>query len=203
MAEDIKGLIEKIKREGIQAAQESAQAIEAQAKAKAEDILKTARAEAERIISEAKENINREQASSQELLKQAARDMIIELKKEIENMLGSLISERVREAFNPQEAASIIKDIIINQAKNASGSIQVELKKSDLDALEKGFIAELKEKAKKEIILKPSDEITGGFIISYDSGKSYFDFTDRALAEYIGNYLKPKLSEILEGVKNG
>ena len=47
-------------------------------------------------------------------------------------------------------------------------------------------------------MLKPAEDILGGFTISFDSGKSQFDFTDQALAEYIGQYLKPKLEEILQ-----
>ena len=46
----------------------------------------------------------------------------------------------------------------------------------------------------KKIILKPAEEISGGFTISFDNGKSCYDFTDKALAEYIGTYLKPKLN---------
>ncbi|PIW68507.1 MAG: V-type ATP synthase subunit E, partial [Candidatus Omnitrophica bacterium CG12_big_fil_rev_8_21_14_0_65_42_8] len=53
--------------------------------------------------------------------------------------------------------------------------------------------------AKKGIVVRASDEISVGFTISFDAGKSQYDFTDKALAEYIGVYLKPKLSEILKG----
>ncbi len=198
MAEDIKGLIEKIKRDGIEQAQQSAQKIEAQARAQADEILKKAKIEAGHLLLEARENIAREEASSRELLGQAGRDMLIELKKEIENMLARLIAARVREALSPKETAAIIKELISHQGKLAAAdSIQIEMKKSDLEALGKSFIAELQEKVKSEIVLKSADETTGGFIISYDGGKSHFDFTDRSLAEYIGGYLKPKLSEIL------
>jgi hypothetical protein len=40
--------------------------------------------------------------------------------------------------------------------------------------------------------------MSGGFTISFDSGRSCYDFTDRALAAYIGTYLKPKLNQILQ-----
>jgi vacuolar-type H+-ATPase subunit E/Vma4 len=51
---------------------------------------------------------------------------------------------------------------------------------------------------KKRIILKPTDEISSGFTISYDAGKSLFDFSGEALAEYISAYLKPELNKILK-----
>lgn len=197
MAEDIKGLIEKIKRDGIEQARQSAEQIEAEAKARAEEILKKAKIEAEWLLQEAQEKITREKASSQALLHQAARDTLIELKKEIERMLGNLICEQIREALSPREIAVIIKELITHEAKNAEAGIEVWMKKSDREALGRSFISELQERVKKEVVLKVSDEIRGGFIISFDRGKSHFDFTDKALAEYISGFLKPKLGKIL------
>ena len=71
------------------------------------------------------------------------------------------------------------------------------MKKEDQEKIEKGLLAELKEEVKKGITLKPSEDIAGGFIISYDAGKSHFDFTDKALAEYFSLYLKPKIGQML------
>jgi len=51
---------------------------------------------------------------------------------------------------------------------------------------------------KSGIVLKPSEQISGGFLISFDRGRSAYDFTDQGLAEYIGGYLKPKLNRILQ-----
>jgi vacuolar-type H+-ATPase subunit E/Vma4 len=74
----------------------------------------------------------------------------------------------------------------------------VLVNKEDLESLEKNFLYKLREETKKNIILRPAEEISGGFTISFDNGKSSYDFTDKALAEYIGTYLKPKLNQILQ-----
>ena len=84
-----------------------------------------------------------------------------------------------------------------NYGKKPS-DIVVSLKKEDLESLEKGSMGELREAVKKGITLRPSDDISAGFIISYDAGKSQFDFTDKSLAEYIITYLKPKLKDVLK-----
>jgi len=60
MAEDIGDLIEKINQEGIKAAEEKAQKIEAAARQEAEAILAQARLEAEKIVAAARENIRLE-----------------------------------------------------------------------------------------------------------------------------------------------
>jgi len=71
------------------------------------------------------------------------------------------------------------------------------LRKEDLERLREGFLSELKDAVKKGIVLKPSEDILGGLTISYDAGRSLFDFTDKALTEYITSYLRPKLKEVL------
>jgi vacuolar-type H+-ATPase subunit E/Vma4 len=88
-------------------------------------------------------------------------------------------------------------EVVRNYSSGDTSDINVAVNKEDLEILEKNFLSNLKEETKKKIILSPSEEISGGFTISFDSGKSCYDFTDKALAEYIGTYLKPKLNQIL------
>lgn len=196
MAEDIRNLIEKIQQEGIKVAEDKAQEIESQARRQAEEIIKKAKAEAEKQISDAKEQIARAKESSKVLLKQAGRDLILGLKKEINAILDKAIVSAVQQALSPQELAKILTTLIENYS--GKGEIVVSLSKEDLEKLEKGLLAALTQEAKKGITLRQSEDIQAGFIISYDAGKSHYDFTDVALAEYIGSFLKPKLKEILQ-----
>jgi len=198
MAEEIKDLIEKIQQEGIKAAEDKAREIENQARLKAEEMVKKAKAEAEKLISVALEQIAKTQESSQVLLKQAGRDMILSLRKEINAMLDRLIISAAKEALKPQELAKIISSLVKHYNEEAKTNIVVSLNQNDLVKLEEGLLSELGRDAKKDITLRGEDDILAGFMISFDSGKSQFDFTDQALSEYIGSYLKPKLKEILE-----
>ena len=198
MAEDIKDLIEKIQQEGIKTAEDKAREIENQARLKAEEMVKKAKAEAEKLISAAKEQIAKAQEGSQVLLKQAGRDMILSLRKEINDMLDKLIISAAKEALKPQELVKIIASLIKHHHEEAKAGIAVSINQDDLAKLEEGLLSELGRDVKKEITLRGEDDILAGFMISFDSGKSQFDFTDQALSEYIGSYLKPKLKEILE-----
>ncbi len=198
MAEEIKDLIEKIQNEGVKVAEEKARSIEEAARQKAREILEKAGSQAAGLIAEAKEQNARLEASTQAALRQAGRDFILGLKKEINGLLDKLITLRLRQALNPEEMAKIIPALIKDYRGKTDGEAIISLKKEDLEEMAAGFLSELKEEIKKGITLKPSEDILGGFIISYDGGKSYFDFTDQALAEYISAYLAPKLSQILK-----
>lgn len=200
MAEDLKGLIEKINQEGVKAAEEKAQEIEAEAKRQAEGIIEKAKKEAEKIIAEAKDEAARMEKSGKASLAQAGRNLILSLRKEITSMLDGLVASRLREELSPSAIVKIINSLIKNYKGAAEGNVIVSLNKEDLQSLEKDFLADLKREVKKGITLKRADDIQAGFIISYDSGKSHFDFTDKGLAEYISLYLKPQLAELLKKV---
>jgi vacuolar-type H+-ATPase subunit E/Vma4 len=173
MAEEIRDLIEKINQEGIKAAEEKAQNIEAAAKQRADDILAQAKLE-------------------------AGRDLLLSLRKEMNSMLGRIVVSDIRQALTPEALFKLLSEVVRNYNAGESSDITVFLKKEDLQTLEKFFLHKLREETKKKIILMPAEEISGGFTISFDSGKSCYDFTDKALAEYIGTYLKPKLNQILQ-----
>jgi len=197
MTEDIKGLIEKINQEGIKKAQESARRIEEEARRQAEEIIARAKKEAQKMILEAKDEIARYDEKERSLLVQAGRDFLLSLKKEINAMLQRLISSDVHQALSAETLARIITEMTKSGGQHKE-EIIIALNKEDLKSLEKGFLLKLKEAAKKGIILKESQDIRSGFTISFDNGRSCFDFTDKAIAEYIGESLKPKLAEILK-----
>jgi vacuolar-type H+-ATPase subunit E/Vma4 len=197
MKEDIKGLIEKINQEGIKRAEEKARQIEAEAMRRAEEIVSGAKIEAERIVLDARSEIARLDQKERTLLAQAGRDFLLSLRKEIDNMLGRLVSSDVAHLLTPEALTKIISDIAQCQA-HRKDEVVITLNKDDLKALEKGFIAKLKTAVKKGIILKESADIRSGFTISFDAGRSCFDFTDKALADFIVGNLKPKLAQILD-----
>ena len=200
MAEEIKELIEKIRSEGVRAGEDKAKAIELDALKRARKITSDAEAEAKRILNEARESIRRSEESSMSSLKQAARDCLIGLKKEILATLNKITLSHVHKALTIEETGKLIAHLLKECKAKDKGDVIVSLKKEDADKLAGVLMSELSGELKKNLVLKPSEDIRGGFTISYDHGKSYYDFTDRALADYIGSYIRPKLIDMLKDV---
>lgn len=198
MPEDIQSLLEKIYEEGVKKAEEKAKEIEKEAKAKAEEILKKAKEEAENLIKQAKEKISQEENYTRNLLKQTIRDLFLTFKKEINSLIQKIISLDIQDSLKIEDLVKIIATLIKEYRGETSEEIVLLLKKEDVESIQKHYLSKLREEIKKGISIKSSEEIRGGFFISYDGGKSYFDFSDRALAEYIGNFLKPKLKDLLD-----
>lgn len=201
MAEELKSLIEKIQEEGVRSAEESGRAIESEARRKADEMLRKAREQAGDMVDRAKGEIARMEASSDASVKQAGRDMLLALREEMMALLDKIVLAETRKALTAEELGAIITALIKQQG--GRGDIIVSLSKADAERLEKSFMASLREEAKKGVTLKPSEEVNAGFIISFDAGKSHFDFTDKGLVEYLGLYLRPKLAALLKDAAGG
>lgn len=198
MPEELKDLIEKIQTEGIKAAESKALEIESEAQKRASQIVDKAEKEASGMISEAKDQIKRLEDGARSSLKQASRDMMISLKKELAAILEKIVAKDIHKALSPEEMARIISNMIKAGSGQDKTAIVVTLKKEDIEKMEKAVMGELSHEIKKGVTLKPGTDIQGGFHISYDSGKSYFDFSDKAMAEYISTQLKPALGDIIK-----
>lgn len=199
MAEDIKDLIEKIQQEGIQAAEEKARQIEEEAHQRAEAILSRARSDADQMISAAGERIRREEEREKALLDQAGRDLLLFLREEINAMLHRIVVSDIHQIIAPEHLSSLLSDLIRDYKTEEGTDIIVALNEKDLERMENTYLHKLCEETKRGIILRPAHDIQGGFTISFDNGRSCYDFSDKALADYIVKFLKPKLKNILQG----
>lgn len=199
MAQQVQELINKIKTEGVQAAQEQAQEMEAQAKRKAEEIVGQAQKRAQQMTAEAEAQIKKKEAAAQMALKQAARDTLISLRKEIENVLHGIAAAKVGEALTAERLSQIIREVSQKAVEGdlVQKTIEVVLNPQDFKVLGNGFLSELQRQLKKPIQLKSADDIGKGFTISFDEGKSRFDFTDVSLAEYLGARLNDQVAALL------
>lgn len=198
MAQEIKDLIAKIQAEGIKIAEEKAKEIEARALSAAEKIINQANSQAKKIIADATEQVVKDRHSAEASLNQAGRDFLILLKSRINVMLDKLVTENIRQSLTSEELAKIIL-LLIKGAGNKSGAeVTITLSREDAELLEKSFLSKLILESKTQIVLKSSDEISAGLRISFDAGKSHFDFSDKALAEYICANIKPELNRILK-----
>ena len=204
MAQQVQELIDKIKSEGIETAQQKAKEIEAQAHQKAKQIVQDAQRQADQIIAKANEEIKKSENASRMALSQVFRDMVLKLKKEVSVILGRIVQQHVSGALDPENLAEIIESAVKNFLKSSSGKhdVLVTLSPADAEKLKHGFISKLQKEIKEPIRFQSSEDIHKGFAISFDGGKSSFDFSDAALAEYLGSYLNQEVANLLkESVK--
>ena len=200
MSQQVQELIDKIKTEGIQAADQKAREIEEQAKRKSQGILNEANKRAEDLLTEAQEEIQKKQEASRTALQQASRYTLLSLKKEVQKLLHKVIAAQVADALTPQKLSDIIAQVTHEaiDGKSADAGVEVVLSPKDLKELRDGFLAKLQKQFKRPVHFQASEDIGKGFTVSFDQGKSSFDFSEAALTEYLSVYLNEELAALLK-----
>jgi len=201
MAQEIKDLIAKIQSEGVTIAQERAREIENKALEQAQKIIAQARLEAQKIIEDARKAQEEIKVSTESACIQAGRDFLITLRSKISSLLDQLVEKDLRLALTTEELTRIITTLVKSASADINAQIIITLNEKDRGLLEKAFLHKLNQEVKSGIVLKSSDEVSAGFRISFDAGKSHFDFSSAALAEYISANIRPELSRVLKNVE--
>lgn len=188
-------IIEKLKKEGVEGAQKSADELLAKAKQEADDIVANAKKKADQILSDSGKKAETFESNSKLAIQQAARDGELLLKSQIRTLFDRVFKQAVSETMEPE----FLKNLIVKiAAHSGEGDLTVELTNKDLKGLESTLLNGIKREIKQGITLKASSDLTGGFYIGIKGEDVYYDFSDESIAELLKNALNPRLKEILE-----
>ncbi len=199
MEVQLQELIEQIKKDGVEAAGAEAEAILNSAKKEAEKIISDAQAEAQKLLENAKKENERMVSSSEDAIRQAARNLLISFRESISKEVNAIISQNVSAVYSSEAFAElIIKAVEGWSAKPDAEDISVILNSEDLKKLEETVVAGLKDKMLKGVTLKANDNFDGGFRIASNDGGAYYDYSAEAVVDMLSNYLSPKVTELLK-----
>ena len=189
-------LIEKIKKEGIDEAQHSADEILKEAKQKAAKIIDDAKKQAAREVEEGRKKIDQYKATADADLRQAARNAELLLKERIIALFDAVFKREAAKTLKPEVMKDIILTIVKSWAKDANA--EVVLSSNQKKKLEEILFAGVKEDVKKSVTLKASADVTSGFRIGMKGSEVYYDFSDEAIAEVLKSLINPNLKAILD-----
>ena len=116
MGTDVASFAKQLREDGIEAAKEEAAKILADARKEAEKIVNTAKSDAAKVEKEAQARIAQNQSSSESEMRMVARDIIIGLKKKIEEIGTALLKDKVAESLNDKDILKVaITELLKNQ----------------------------------------------------------------------------------------
>lgn len=201
MEVQLKELIEKIKIDGVKDAELKAADIVKNAEAKADEIVAKAKKEASRIIAGAKEEAVKSEQSGREALKQAGRDLVLNLQTKITDLFNIIIKKEVASAMDDKILAETIVKLI-GSWKSGTENLQVLLSEKDYRNVENVLRTKLADQIKKGFEVKASKNLDAGFLVSVKDGSAYHNFSAEGISEVLSEYLNPRISSLLnEGVK--
>ncbi len=197
----VKELIEKIWNDGVKDAESKAAGIIREAESKAEAILANARKEAAQITAKSREEALKSEQAGREALKQAGRDLILNLQSKITDLFNIIVKQEIASAMDDKVLGEIIFRLLSAWPGNIS-NIQVVLSEKDYKDLEIYLREKLAEQINKGLEIRPSASLDSGFLIAVKDGSAYHNFSAEGIAAVLSESLSPKISALLnEGLK--
>ena len=197
-------LIDKIKKDGVAAAEKKAADIISTAEANAEKIISDAKAQAEEIKKEAKLETERMEKASEEAILQAGRNMLLTFKDSLINELDSLVQKETETAFSKDLMEKLVPETVKAWVKNTDASeLSVLLSEKDLKNLESAFTSKLQAEIAQGLEIKADKSLSTGFRIGVKNGAAFYDYSAETLAEMFAAYLNPKVAALLKESAKG
>lgn len=199
MDTQVQDLIDKIKKDGVAAAEKSASEKLAQAKVDADKIIANAKEEAEKIIKTAKDETARMEKASEDAIRQASRNLVLSFRDSITKELSAIVSAETEKAYSADLLKSLIPETVKAWvAKSDADDISVLLSEKDLASLESGLKSALKAEIEKGLSIKADKSINTGFRVGVENGAAFVDLTDEAIAQLFSSYLNPKVAALMK-----
>lgn len=199
MEVQLQELIDQIKKDGVEAAENEARSIVDAAKEQAEKIISDAQAQANKLLFDAKTENERMVKSSEDAIRQAGRNLLISFRESVAKELNAVAGENITAVYSSDALAQlVIKAVECWVAKPDAEDVSVILNSKDLKSLEDALLAALKERMLNGVTLKANDSFDGGFRIAVNNGAAYYDYSAEAVKEMLSNYLSPKVTELLK-----
>jgi len=195
-------LISKIKKDGIEGAEQEAACIRSAAEENAKQIIADAQKQAADIVETAKIEAERAEKSGIAAIEKAWKNLILSIKGEIEALLGKVILKETEKAYDSAILKAVIPQIVKGWAAG-KGAVNVILDEKELSALKDWANGALSAELSAGVELKPGKGTGAGFRIGEKDGSAYYDFSAAAVAEALSEYLNPILAETLKNAAGG
>jgi len=192
-------IIDQIKKDGVEVAQNQADSIIDDAKVKAETIIQEAQKRADEILANAKAENERMVRSSEDAIRQAGRNLLISFRESVTRELKAVLRENVDVIYSTEELKNIVIKVINRWTEKPEvENVEAVLNSEDLETFEEAVLSGVRDKMSKGVTLKASDNFDGGFRISVNDGGAYYDYSTETVVEMLSNYLNPKITALMK-----
>ncbi|HCF94391.1 MAG: hypothetical protein PHF14_11840 [Verrucomicrobiota bacterium] len=198
MAEELKSLLERIQKDGVEKAQAEAQALIAKAKEEAAEIHKSAQNEAASILRKAEEDAKAFDVRSRKSIEQAARDIVIAVGQSIDATLATLVQHKVDHAMSDDTLRQMLLEVVKAYFdKDGETRIEVMLAPEQKERLTEFFVQDLAEQMAQGLEIKADDGVLSGFRVSQVKDHVEHDLTGEAITQALCTLLRPHVAEIV------
>ncbi len=196
MEVQLEPLVRSIKSDGVESARKEAADIIAQANEEARRIIANAEENGRESLRKAEAEAGKLKKTVEDSLRQAARDTMLALRKELEKLFRKLLQQDVARVLSGESLQKIVLELMKSWA--GDGAVELQLSETDAQALAGRLLKKLKnEMQDDEFAIKPLAGMKAGLRISLRNGTAYFDFTDEEISNTLARLLNPKFVSYL------
>ncbi|HON18376.1 MAG TPA: V-type ATP synthase subunit E family protein [Salinivirgaceae bacterium] len=200
MENKLQELTQRIYEEGVNKANQEAQAILNKAKSEAEHILREAKKQAEELLAKATEDAAYLKKNTESELQMSAKHVISSIKQQLTELITTRAIETVKETLKDDDFIKQILSIVISEwAAKQEYDLLLILPQNKQNELEKYIESKAKNTLNQGIELQFTNQIKGGFKIGPKDGKYVISFTDEDFENLFKAFARPKLKNLLFG----
>ena len=196
MAEQLQHLIDRIRQEGVENGEKTAEALIADAKKKAAAIVAEAQKKAQEATAKAEADAKAFAERGRQTLQQAARDLLISIGGSVGRVVSGVVDAKVGAVLTPETVGQML--VKLAASYGSAENLTVALGEADAAALKGGVSKEVNDMLAKGLQIESDREIFKGFRLGTKGGQVFHDFTKEAIAESLANFLRPDLADVVK-----
>jgi V/A-type H+/Na+-transporting ATPase subunit E len=201
MADELQALLDRISEEGLRKAEAERAAILESAQAEARRVVSEATAAAARLVDEGRRAAALLREKGEQSLRQAARDVLLSLRGELEKRVTEVSKTLAGNALTPEAMAAIVADLARHffESGGREQRLEVLLNPGQVQALREGLGQALAADLRARVDLSPVPSVQAGFRLRASGSDLVYDFSDDALAAALSAFLSPKIVAVMSG----
>ena len=200
MTDQVQHLIDRIRREAVEAGQSDAARIQQQAKDEARRTVEQAQARATAVVAEAEQKARALLDRGGKALEQAARDLLLAIGQRLQSMLDELLASSAREALRPEVVEQMLLRLSEVLAQNGfdEKAMTIAVSPGERDRVVAFALGKLREALKQGAQVRVDQQLRQGFRITFGNDTVQHDFTAAAIAALLSQFVRPQLGEVVQ-----
>lgn len=186
MEKKVDALIDSIKRKGIEEAEKETLVILDNAKRNAKNLVEEAQKNADELIQKANDEVSMLKQSAQSWINNAKRDVLIDLKKEVDALFNKFLKQEVKTALTTESFVSMLSSFLNDELRDA----KVQYSKSDFDKIKSYIHSKTVAALIKDKRIEVGSDVLSGFAIKSDKNDYYIDCSEDEVSKLLSSYLK-------------
>ena len=199
MSSDLQGLIDRIRKEGVDKAESEAGDLLSEARRQAGAILRQAETDAAALRDRARAEAATFEEQGRQTLVKTARDLIMMVQHSVERSLSAVIQQEVGAAMQPELLRDLITKVVgayLKKEKDAGG-VELLISTEDQAHVVDYFLRSFRSAIDAGLEIRADRGVLRGFKVALDGENVQHDFTSPAIAEAMAAMVRPRLAVIL------